>query len=218
MMSELYERLIDAARQRVRSGAMTERGLARLCGMSQPHMHNVLKSFRSLSIESADRLLHALDLTIPALLFSLDRETDASIRIIPMLRARIGTGAAASLTAFRGFMPFPSAQAALLVDPVVAQLGPDLVMPAALKPNDYALLDQNPLLRRNPGGGGIWVIEENGILRPRYLKLGGTRIYIADEITLRDPPKWEPVSLERRDIREIVRARIVWIGRNLPRD
>src|SRR5215472_18738738 len=100
MMSELYERLIDAARQRVRSGAMTERGLARLCGMSQPHMHNVLKSFRSLSIESADRLLHALDLNISALLFSLDTESDA-IRIIPIVRARIGTATAASLTAFR---------------------------------------------------------------------------------------------------------------------
>jgi hypothetical protein len=214
-MGELYERIVEAARQRVRSGAMTERGLARLCGVSQPHMHNVLKSFRSLSLESADRLLHALDLNIPALLFSLDGRSDVSIQIVPTLRSRIGAGAGAALTAFRGFMPFPSSQTASLVEPVVGQLGPDLVLPRALQPNDYVLLDQNPRLRRNPGGGGYWVIAENGVLHARYLRLGGTCVYIADEATLRDPPKWAMISLERSDILEIVRARIVWIGRDL---
>ncbi len=214
-MAELYERIVDAARQRVRSGEMTERSLARLCGVSQPHMHNVLKNFRSLSQDSADRLLNALDLNISALLFSLDRKSDASIQTVPKLRNKIGTGGGASFSAFRGFMPFSSAQVATLVDPVVAQLGPDLVLPGPLKPNDLVLLDQNPVPRRSPGGGGCWVIAQNGALQARYVKLGGTRIYIADEATLREPPKWDLVSLERRDILEIVRARIVWIGRDL---
>jgi len=214
-MGELYERLIEAARQRVRSGATTERSLARLCGVSQPHMHNVLKNLRSLSPESADRLLAALDLNIPALLFSFDRRTDSAIQPVPMLRNKIGAGAGADFGAFRGFMPFSSRQVASLVEPVVAQLAPDLVLPRALKPNDYVLLDRNPALRLNPGGGGCWVIAEGGILRARYVKLGGTCIYIADETTLRQPPKWELISLERRDILEIVCARIVWIGRDL---
>jgi hypothetical protein len=34
----LHRRLIEIARQRVRSGQITESGLARLCGLSQPHM------------------------------------------------------------------------------------------------------------------------------------------------------------------------------------
>jgi hypothetical protein len=131
-----------------------------------------------------------------------------------MLRHKIGAGAAA-LTVFRGFMPFSSTQLACLVDPVVAHLGPDLVLPRVLRPNDYVLLDQNPQLRRSPGGGGCWLIAESGVLYARYVKLGGTCIYIADEATLRKPAKWESVSLEKRDILDVVRARIVWIGRDL---
>ena len=45
---ELQGRLIDIARERVHTGQLTERGLARLCGISRPHMHNVLKNIRAL--------------------------------------------------------------------------------------------------------------------------------------------------------------------------
>jgi hypothetical protein len=168
-----------------------------------------------LSPESADRLLNALDLNIAALLFSFDRKADSTIQPVPMPRNKIGAGAGADFGAFRGFMPFCSAQVASLIEPVVAQLAPDLVLPRAFKPNDYVLLDRNPALRRSPGGGGCWVIAESGVLRARYVKVGGTCIYIADETTLHQPPRWEVISLERRDILEIVRARIVWIGRDL---
>ena len=58
-IEELYGRLIEVARQRVRAGQFTEVGLARLSGVSQPHMHNVLKNIRLLSPASASRLMRA---------------------------------------------------------------------------------------------------------------------------------------------------------------
>jgi hypothetical protein len=37
---ELHTRLVDLARERVHAGEVTERGLSRMCGVSQPHMGN----------------------------------------------------------------------------------------------------------------------------------------------------------------------------------
>ncbi|MGA2269506.1 MAG: XRE family transcriptional regulator [Bryobacteraceae bacterium] len=61
---ELQRRLIAYLRTLVRSGDATERGLARITGVSQPHMHNVLKGQRLLSLEMADQVLHQLHLDL----------------------------------------------------------------------------------------------------------------------------------------------------------
>ena len=61
---ELQQCLLQELRQRVRSGAATERGLARLSGISQPHLHNVLKGKRLLSMDKADDLLRYLQIDI----------------------------------------------------------------------------------------------------------------------------------------------------------
>ncbi|HXB71852.1 MAG TPA: helix-turn-helix transcriptional regulator [Candidatus Acidoferrales bacterium] len=61
---DLQQRLIEDLRQRVRSGDVTERGLARATGVSQPHMHNVLKGTRLLSVETADQILRNLDMDL----------------------------------------------------------------------------------------------------------------------------------------------------------
>lgn len=62
---ELEQQLISLLQAKVRSGEVTERSLARIIGLSQPHVHNVLKGKRSLSMETADAILHRLrvDLT-----------------------------------------------------------------------------------------------------------------------------------------------------------
>lgn len=59
---QLQSRLISTLRERIRSGELTERGTARLTGLSQPHIHNVLKGKRSLSMDAADVILLAVNL------------------------------------------------------------------------------------------------------------------------------------------------------------
>jgi len=60
----MQQRLIRNLVIRVRNGEITERGLARRTGISQPHIHNVLKGKRFFSWEAADAVLLELGLTI----------------------------------------------------------------------------------------------------------------------------------------------------------
>lgn len=57
-------RLVAHVRNLVRNGEVTERGLARLTGVSQPHIHNVLKGVRGLTPEIGDLLLAKLKLDL----------------------------------------------------------------------------------------------------------------------------------------------------------
>jgi transcriptional regulator with XRE-family HTH domain len=61
---ELHDRLVTEMRQRVRNGGLTERGVARVTGISQPHIHNVLKGKRVLSAEAADEVLRQLQIDL----------------------------------------------------------------------------------------------------------------------------------------------------------
>jgi plasmid maintenance system antidote protein VapI len=61
---EQQRRLIAHLHELVRSGDATERGLARLTGVSQPHMHNVLKGKRLFSLDMADQVLAQLHLDL----------------------------------------------------------------------------------------------------------------------------------------------------------
>jgi hypothetical protein len=67
---DLHQLLLEELRQRVRSGAATERGLARLSGISQPHLHNVLKGKRKLSLGKADVVLHRVQIDLLQLIES----------------------------------------------------------------------------------------------------------------------------------------------------
>jgi len=61
---QLHGRLVGQLQERVRSGAITERGLSRITGVSQPHIHNVLKGKRLLSLAMADGILRQLHLDV----------------------------------------------------------------------------------------------------------------------------------------------------------
>ena len=61
---ELEVRLIHHLQQRIRSGEISERSLARVIGVSQPHLHNVLKGRHLFSIATADKILRHLNLDL----------------------------------------------------------------------------------------------------------------------------------------------------------
>ncbi len=70
----LRARLKAVVVRRIDNGEFTERGFARILGISQPQVHNVLKGARKLSPELADLMLAKLNLSV------LDLLTEAEIR------------------------------------------------------------------------------------------------------------------------------------------
>jgi AraC-like DNA-binding protein len=60
--------------QKIRNGEITERGLARLAGISQSHLHNALKGARVLRPCTADRVLRAVRLDVRDLLAAEEGE------------------------------------------------------------------------------------------------------------------------------------------------
>ncbi len=77
----LQRRLLASVRARVQNGELTERGLARMIGISQPHMHHILKGARSLSVETADRILWRLGLSVLDLLEAEPHEQHPTLKL-----------------------------------------------------------------------------------------------------------------------------------------
>jgi plasmid maintenance system antidote protein VapI len=61
---EGQQRLLAYVRTRIQNGELTERGLARLLGISQPHIHNVLNGSRKLSAASCDSMLRYFQISV----------------------------------------------------------------------------------------------------------------------------------------------------------
>ncbi len=214
-IAELFQRLIELARQTVHSGAISERALARKSGISQPHLHNVLKGIRSLSPDGADRLMLALHLTVPLLLSSGNMSELSGVQAVPVLRHRLGPGTEASFSAFQGYIPLPSRLLNNLKEPRAAYLGADLALPAGYRAGDLALLDLNPAVRAVASPSSCWIVAESGGLRVRYVRRVRGGLEVSSEPAPSDERRWQPIPLRGRDILEIVRARIVWIGREM---
>jgi hypothetical protein len=212
--------LLELVRRKIRNGVVTERGLARLSGLSQPHIHNTLGNIRTLSIESTDRIMTALNITVGDLLGAPagHAEADFTFTAVPFLNARIGPGSQPVFDSFRGFLPVVSSLAAGLVLPVAARLAHDLVLPRSCAARDIVLLDQNPAARVRPLSG-VWVISDDAFgMRVRYTRLIGSLLFVFHEANFADPVSWATIPLAGKNILDIVRARIVWIGRELEKD
>jgi plasmid maintenance system antidote protein VapI len=67
-IEQLLTALLEEVRRRVRNGQLTERGLARLTGTSQPHLHHILKGKRGITPKLADRMMDVLALDLSALI------------------------------------------------------------------------------------------------------------------------------------------------------
>jgi hypothetical protein len=176
-------------------------------------LHNVLKGIRALSPEAADRLMRAMDITIPQVLWSGGGVDATQIGAIPLLRARIGPGSTASFDAFRGYVPLPAGLINGLTGPLTAYLAADLALPPDFRTGDLVLLDQNSAMRRDPAARSGFIVAENAGLRVRYVRRARSGLEVASLPEFSGD--WQTISLQGRDILDIVRARIVWIGREM---
>jgi hypothetical protein len=212
----LQQRLLEYVREVVRNGDATERSLARLTGISQPHMHNVLKGVRSMNSEIADIVLERLGLSIYDLFEASELSNAAMSRVAeqegrieaPVFVDRLGPGLPwpSEVSLFERF-PVPFRIAAGIHNPVVVRLANDPRMFGVLNPG-LALLDRSESRRRAPDAASLWAVCLGGEGLIRWVRLGRAGVYLAAADCLDCPNRWEYVRIRARDLPEIVKARV----------
>jgi hypothetical protein len=222
-------KLLAYVRSQISNGELTERGFARLIGISQPHVHNVLKGVRTLSPKIFDLALKYLHLSLLDLIPAGELEAHLrSLRLrqrsaeVPFLDRPIGPGMPwpASLNRRKNFpLPFPSLSApetAVLANLVMANLIADPSMRATLGSADVALLDTSPGRPSSLPPQGLFVVERGSATGSeaviRYIRPGAHGYYLATDSTLDIPADWEPFPVSSSELAAAVKARVRWIG------
>lgn len=215
----LQKRLLGSLRVRVQNGEVTERGLARATGISQPHIHNVLKGARILSPEMADLILLRLGISLLDLLHEDEVMSHRGrsgngerYQAVPVLDGPIGPNCPMpSLTRKGESYPIHQAQTLALVQPVVAQLAADPEMEPLVREDDLVLLDQAGISRAYPTPDKHYVVLTPRGALIRRLRRSRHNLYLVTEVGADDPDRWEAIPLIHQQILDVVRARVIWL-------
>jgi hypothetical protein len=169
-------------------------------------LHNILKGIRALPPELADQLLILAGLNL--------------FNLIGIKQLEVGGGKDARIVR-------DSQTNMSEIERVIARLdGPMLSLPSYPLPDDASM---EPRFRSGdvafyePGvvdwsmlnGRSAYLVNHRERPCARYLRMGGQRLYLVSEESLKDPMRWDYVSLADRHILEIVTGRIVWICRKV---
>jgi hypothetical protein len=214
-------RLLAYVRNEVRNGELTERGFARLIGISQPHAHNVLKGARTLSPQVFDLALKYLHLSLLDLASMEELEAQLQRRRsrqrvseVAFLATPLGPGQAwPDSVNWRNSFPLPFPSAAVPAGLVMAKLVADRAMNLTLGASDVALLNISDS-RASLSPYSLYVIERGGEAVLRFIRWGARCHYLVTDVAFDDPTAWEPIQLSS----EAVKARVLWLGRERERD
>jgi hypothetical protein len=213
----LQRRLVEELRWRVNNGEVTERGLARYVGISQPHIHKVLKGSKILSLNFCDRILSALDMSV----FDLADEFDAEQWLrerrsgqpetvtLGVLDGVVGSGQPwPEWVSGRASFAITPADMAGLTHPVAAQLAGDGRMAGAITPGEWVVLDQSIGSRRSPTPEALYLIRRGDAGLIRHVAFAADKAYIVAEDVRWNPSGWEEISVTELELPRLVRARV----------
>src|SRR3954447_20845876 len=187
---DFQKMLVTSLRTRVRNGEFTERGLAKALGVSQPHVHNILKGVRVLSPDIGDQILHRLNLSLFDLLDPDHAAQQVNLNSLPasqhsrvqVLEGRLGPGFPWP-TRINSSERFPISYSKLagMIHPVVVRTGADDSMEPVFAADDVALLDQAPVARSEIHADSLYVLKRGNHGMIRRLRLVANSLYIVAE-------------------------------------
>jgi transcriptional regulator with XRE-family HTH domain len=213
------QRLLDSLRTMVNQGNTTESALAERLGYSQPQVHNVLKGERGLTPEFADAALRVLNMQLEDLLPERfhSGNKDERFREVRILKGHIAAGQPFPLeTVWSGSRVFTTEFLNRYHDPILVKVGKnETSMLPTIQPNDLLLLDQSPDRRRRPKMTHIYAVslEEGGTVK--RCEVVGRELVVMPENMQQRGFSPRTIPLADRDILDIIRGEVVWIGREL---
>ncbi len=211
-------RVIDDLRGRVRNGETTERALARILGLSQPHMHNLLKGVRRLNADMGDHILARLgmsvvDLIEPRELARKLQFSEAPLRAftdLPVLRGRLGPGHPMPEVASRlERAAVPASELAGVHHPVVAHVASDSSMRPLLSAGEMVVLDTSESARLSFDPDSLFAVEWKNEGAIRWVRYTRRRLYLVTLETRDRPAEWDWVPAGDGGLLEIVKARVI---------
>ena len=179
---------------------MTQRHLARISGVSQPHVHNVLKGIRELTPTTADRFLHCLAWDVMDLLQSTELDdairhkplSPASEREMGVLAHRIGPGVlwSSSESRYERFtLPFQRTLG--FWKPVAAHLAFDPEMEGVFSAGDVGILDYCDEFETRRDPSSLYVVVQDGESRVRWIREARRGFYLLTKPTNQRPMDWQ---------------------------
>ncbi|HTA71329.1 MAG TPA: helix-turn-helix domain-containing protein [Bryobacteraceae bacterium] len=222
---EAQLKLLAYVVDRIHNGELTERGFARLLGISQPHVHNVLKGVRNLSPEIFDSILKYFNMSLLDL--ASVEEVEANLK----KRKALGQVAEAAFLDspigpgmpwpeginWRRSYPLPFPALAIQAGLIMAELANDPYMYETLAGSDIALLDTSARARSDISPVDLYVVSRGGEALVRHIRPGGEGFYLVTDATLDTPALWEKLAIPANEFAGIVKARVRWIGRERDR-
>jgi hypothetical protein len=215
-LCEIQDALVEMLRARVRNGEITERALARLVGVSQPHLHHVLNGKRRLSTEMMDRCLYQLRMSTldlmdrSALVRYLDCEQPepGEYCYLPVLAGRVGpTFNWPTEVEFHARFPVRVTTVRNMWHPVIVRTGFDARMRTTLSDGDYLLLDQARTARLDVDTASLYLIRRGSVGLVRRLRRIGQEVYLVAEDAAERPGLWEKLPAEGASLLHFIRAR-----------
>lgn len=218
---KLLERLAARLSERLSNGEYTERGLARLAGISQPHLHHILAGKRSLTPQVADAILASLGWGLEDLIpdedldrILLARRSPGRKRTrIPVLAGRIGPS-----------FPFPDTSQVeewflmqsqicigmrrLFLAPLEAEPG----LPFTRQAGAYALVAEDEELRLRLAPDAWFVLRWGGGGLVRRVRIEDGALILLGQEMLEGMGHPERIRLEGQSLLSVVRGRLVWAG------
>lgn len=222
---QVQSRILSRIREKVNNGEITERGFARATGISQPHIHKVLKGTRTLSFERFDSILKHLKFSL--LDFSSDAELDDQLAkrvsrppgtLISFLERPIGPGGGWDSRVRRDdryAIPCSAVETGHLL--VAARLRPDPAMIQSQSGLNVAAIELGRATHPFPSDT-LYVIALRGEAVLRRIRQGAGHLYLVSDPTANEPLRWERLAPDHAQSAGPILGRVVWLGRESEND
>lgn len=206
---QLQECLRAELRVRLGRGEMTERQLARQTGISQPHLHHLVKGVRELTPAMADRILSALELRLFEIADPETKPRGEPIEIAVLSR-RAGPGTAWPVEESR-FERLTVSRALVtgMLQPFGVRLEGDSLMEGVFRAGEMVIGDRLECADQPLDPEELHLVKVDNGLAARWVRTGRSRLYLLSRFTLDRPREWFGAPLAELSSRVVARLRLL---------
>lgn len=212
--SDLQSELVKILRTKIRNGEISERRMAVEVGLSQPHIHNIMKGLRQISPSVADRLMSRYQIRLETSIHQNNSELN-KISHIYLTSSRIGEG---SVTWHpERIMGTFSVPFAFLGGPgqyIAARLGLDDAMAPFFLHDDIVVIDYAPCTHIDFPADSVFVVQTVRGVRLRHLKATGGQIWAAGSASRSEAGGWVALGPAVFPL-ECIAGRVIWLSRQI---